>query len=355
MLIIVFAVAVLWWGGPKLLELTQQERPGPTSNGGITPSTPKSEDGMSVQAWVYPGEPGCSAKSEMADGRSIDVLKPEYFTISQSGRLELLSESRSGCNGYSTANVDWIKKYSEKQFVTVSAHVTEMRLFLRNTDEANKAVETLIDWTVKNNFTGAELDWEDFSAWSETDYQLFLAFVKKLGSSLHAKGKELMVDGPAIGSAEQQGWYRWKYEDFSGLPVDWLVIMAYDYQADAGTGQPIAPNAWVTDSVQWVKAKTGSLEKIVLGVPAYGYTGKSDTYLASIKTAEQMKSAPGYAKAVRNNESGELEWRAGETAYVLADGRSLTLKRQLARELGITHISVWHLGGNEWFTGKAER
>jgi spore germination protein YaaH len=40
--------------------------------------------------------------------------------------------------------------------------------------------------------------------------------------------------------------------------------------------------------------------------------------------------------------------------YDYADSQTLNTKRSLLEHLGIQNVSVWHLGGNQWFSGKSE-
>lgn len=40
-----------------------------------------------VQGWIYPGAPSCSTMTEIADGRTIDTLKAQYYTLNDDGTL----------------------------------------------------------------------------------------------------------------------------------------------------------------------------------------------------------------------------------------------------------------------------
>jgi spore germination protein YaaH len=317
------------------------------------PDAERRNNGMpkaTIQAWIYPGEPGCGASKEIADGREIDILKAEYFTITSDGSLKRLDESIYGCNGYSTDNVSQLKKYSQNQLVTVSGHQEGMAKFLRDSTEENQATNTLVEFVTEHDLLGIEIDFEDFSSWSSEDYELYKSWIKTLGNSLRQNGKKLMVDGPAIANEEQQGWYKWKYEDISQLPVDWIVVMAYDYYTDSGVGNPISPDTWVIDSINWVKRRVSNMETIVVGVPSYGYVGPKGTFAATIKTHEQMKEITGYSGATRDKSSGELVWRDFEYEYFVVDQEALDHKFKLVSDQGIKNVSVWHLGGNSWFS-----
>lgn len=304
---------------------------------------------MRTMAWIYPGNPACGASTEIADGRKIHTLKAEFFTIS-GGFLTLLDSSNTRCNGYSANNIQRLKQYSTEQYATVSsASVYDMETFFTTALSASSSeIKRLVDFTVSNNITGIELDFEDFSSWSPVAYTNYKLFVKKLGDALHAQGKKLMLDGPAVSKASEENWFVWRYSDFVSLPVDHVVIMAYDYQYDYGAGSPVAPLDWIKNVVNWTSTKYPK-EKLTIGLPSYGYQGTAGSYRMTILTNEQIRKKTGFTTAVRDVRSGEMTWRTGTTVYFYQDAKSLQQKRDLVASLGITSVSIWHLGGNEWF------
>jgi spore germination protein YaaH len=304
---------------------------------------------MRTMAWIYPGNPACGASTEIADGRKIHTLKAEFFTIS-GGFLTLLDSTNTRCNGYSPATISRLKQYSTEQYATVSsASVNDMETFFTTALNASSTeIKTLVDFTVNNGITGIELDFEDFSSWSPIAYTNYKLFVKRLGDALHAQGKKLMLDAPAISKASEESWFLWRYSDFVSLPVDHMVIMAYDYQYDYGAGSPVAPLDWIRNVVNWTSTQYPK-EKLTIGLPSYGYQGTIGSYRMTILTHEQIRKKTGYTTAVRDVRSGEMTWRSGTTVYFYQDAQSLRQKRDLVASLGITSVSVWHLGGNQWF------
>ncbi|MBY0538337.1 hypothetical protein K2P47_02975 [Patescibacteria group bacterium] len=302
-----------------------------------------------TMAWIYPGNPACGANTEMADGRKIHTLKAEFFTIS-GGFLTLLDSTNTRCNGYSPTTIARLKQYSTEQYATVSsASVNDMETFFATALNASSSeIKTLVDFTVNNGITGIELDFEDFSSWTPVAYTNYKMFVQTLGDALHAQGKKLMLDGPAVSNATEEKWFLWRYNDFVNLPVDHMVIMAYDYQYDYGAGSPVAPLDWIRNVVNWTSTKYPK-EKLTIGLPSYGYQGTVGSYRMTILTHEQIRKKVGYPTAVRDVRSGEMTWRSGTTVYFYQDAQSLKQKRDLVASLGITSVSVWHLGGNQWF------
>lgn len=312
----------------------------------ITSSVPSLVN-LEVMAWIYPSAPGCKAASEFSDGRSINVLKPEFFAIND-GLLTLLDSNNSECNGYSSTFVREIRKYSSKQYVTVSSASTYgMDSFFSDQQIVTAGVETLVTFVVSNNLTGIELDFEDFGGWSETSYKNFKDFVNKLGSALHGEGKKLMLDGPAIADDIEQTWFLWDYSDFVTLPVDVIVIMTYDYQFDHGAGEPIAPLEWMKRVINRTVSYYPK-NKLSVGIPSYGYEatiGKRPI----IRTYDQLKGEYDLTGATRESRSGEMTWRSGKKVYFYQDSESVRQKIAVAKAAGINSVSIWHLGGNLWF------
>jgi len=304
--------------------------------------------GQQLMAWIYPYPPACTAALEYGDGRKIDILKPEFFTIN-GGSLLLLDETTVSCNGYSPAFVADLKQHSTKQFVTVSSASTEdMSLFFRLALSDDTTIERLVTFVVINDLTGIELNFEDFGSWTAGNYTDFKTFVSRLGRALHAKDKQLMVVGPPVANAIEETWFLWRYEDFVILPVDYMVVMGYDYQYDHGASEPIAPLDWLRDIIAWISIRYPK-EKLTIALPSYGYEGLVGTHQFSILTYEQIRLQPGYNTDTRDPRSAEMTWQYGDTVYFYQDSSSLQKKRELVTSLGIQSISIWHLGGNLWF------
>jgi hypothetical protein len=302
-----------------------------------------------IMAWVYPGEPGCDAPDEYRDGRQIDVLKPEYFTLTDAGVLELLTEERVGCNGYSRDAVLDIQSHSEEQYVTVSGEPTGMRNLFATTERRDAALATLVGFVEEYDFTGVEIDFEGFGEWSSADYEQYKRFLYDLGTELHTRGRKLMVDVPPISNETEQSYYLLKYEDLATLPVDYIVIMAYDHQFDHGAGTPIAPNTWVKDIIRHAQATIPDHERIVIGIPSYGYRGETDDFEIIRTSYDYLRQYDQYTRSSRDPSSYEKIWHYNASTYVAIDTVALNLKRNLVVNAGITNISVWALGGNAWF------
>ncbi|GCE05849.1 glycosyl hydrolase family 18 protein [Dictyobacter aurantiacus] len=317
------------------------------------PTQPANAWKAHVMAWIYPGPPACNAANEYKDGRIIDTLKPQYYTLNQSGVLIQLDAADKGCNAYSQENAADIKQHSAHQYVTVAGDATSMGALVTDQDKMLRAVNTLKTFVDTVKFTGVEIDFEEFSQWTPQQYHGYKSFLTQLGEALHQGGFKLMVDGPPM-IADDTSQYQWRYEDFNTLPIDYIVVMEYDWQYDFGVGTPIAPLAREEDTTRGIIAKISDINKIVVGIPAYGYHGQKGSTKITIDTNAQSQMYPGYATAKRDNSSAEMMFTNAGVFYDYADTQTLNTRRSLIESLGIRNISVWHLGGNQWFSGKSE-
>jgi len=312
---------------------------------------------VQTMAWIYPGAP-CNAQTEYADGRHINVLKPQYYTLQDDGTLVQDTSEKAGCNGYSPTDVASVKQHSDQQFVTISGptsgEITGIFSLATNPALTNAFTNTLLSFLNESGFTGVELDFEQFAKWSPQQYIQYKAFIATLGSTLHTHGYQLMLDTPAISNTTEQGYYPFKYEDFNQPPLSQVVtamnVMAYDQQDDNGAGTAVQPLAWLKNICVWMKTRITDTNRVVIGIPSYGYHGKTATYgHMTIDTYSQSKMYPGFSTAQRDPLSGEMIWSTGGTSYVYSDSATLDGKLKVVQDAGLSRISVWHLGGNLWF------
>jgi spore germination protein YaaH len=317
------------------------------------PTYPAASWKAHAMAWIYPGPPTCNSVNEYKDGRGIDTLKPEYYSLNTSGTLIQLTTATDGCNAYSQKNALEIKKHSTHQYVTISGKTPSMDALVTSQAKMVQAVTTLKTFLDTVKFTGVEIDFEGFSHWTPQQYNGYKNFLTQLGDTLHQNGYKLMIDGPPV-LADDSSHYQWRYEDFNTFPVDYIVVMEYDWQYDFGIGTPVAPLAREQDVTREIIGKITDSNKIVIGIPSYGYHGQMGGDTITIDTNAQSQTYSGYTTAKRDNASAEMMFTSAGVFYDYADSQTLNTKRSLIEDLGIKNISVWHLGGNQWFSGKTE-
>lgn len=306
-------------------------------------------DSFQYEAWIYPGEPACNAVKELI-ARDVDVVKIEYLHIEDNGSLTILTPSNTGCNGYSKSNLAILKRYSKEQYLTISGNIDSLRSIGQSSTTRKSFVNNVVSFVKSNNMSGVDIDIEQFDSWGRVEYDYYLKTIQLLGTKLHENGKKLQIDLPAIANSTIQKQFVLKYEDLNKLPIDQFTIMAYDYQYDYGAGKPVQPISWLKSVIDYSKLKFSSDSKISIGIPAYGYKGTCNQYEISILTLTQIKALPGNTNSIRDKNSYEMIGRSGNSCFVYSDSTTLNKKLEVIKSKGIKQVSVWHLGGNAWFT-----
>lgn len=312
-----------------------------------------------IQGWLFPTAP-FNPIVEYNDGRFVDTLKPEYMTVGAAGVITEEDAPAIGTYAWSPANAGSVKSYANKVLVTVSSGYTNFHALMGSGTNQTNGITTMLNFCTTNGFAGVELDWEGFGSWTSGDYSTFKTFLSTLVSSFHSSGLVVAVVLPPIGDSSvytdlKQSLYQIKYEEIAPL-VDYVVPLAYDYQFDYGAGTPIQPLTWAQTIAQWAINKVGwvNRSKIIIGIPAYGYFGVTGGFSITEDPYQTMAVQTGFSTATRDASSQEMNWANGGNSYFYNDVVSLNAKRQILEDMGIIVISVWYIGGNQWFNGRVE-
>lgn len=320
--------------------------------------------GVQFQTWLYPGGAGdstCTAPSEYADNRVKNgALKPEYWTVTSKGKVSLETTASGACNTYSAADVADLKAHSAYQYPTVSGMTTaDVHALVSSGANRSAAVSQLTSFVVDHRLTGVDVDMEDYWSWTAADFSNYKTFLGQLATALHAQGKKLTVDAPAM--TEDASFY--DYAAVSAKGVDELDIMAYDEEFDTAPGArclPIAPLNWLKQVTRYAQSKVPDPARLVIALPSYGISAPDpcdlDRVTGNIQFSDMVHS-PGFSTdpatiaARRDPSSGEIRWVSGGTLYDYVDSAALDAKLAAVTSLGVTKVSVWSLGGgNPWFT-----
>ena len=247
----------------------------------------------------------------------------------------------------------------------------EMAAILADPETRRIHVETLVAFAADGDYDGIDLDYEQFAfadgrdTWATTRPNWVL-FITELSERLRADGRTLTVSIPPVFDAERtadSGF--WVYDHGAIAPlVDRIRIMAYDFSVfEAG---PIAPIGWVETAGAGAVEVTGSPEKIVLGVPAYGRNwptftsgncpddapGRTTVTARSVDDLIARRGATPVAveSTAEWTFEYELEVTDGvltciqtrQVHYVDADG--VRARMDLARAYQLGGVSLWALG-----------
>lgn len=210
---------------------------------------------------------------------------------------------------------------------------------LQNNEETTTLIDNLTNLVNHTSFSGINIDFESLPT---SDRALFSQFISELGQQLHAIGKKLSVDVPAVTDSNNAYDYA-----AIGQASDEVIVMAYDYSYPGSPAGPIAPINWVNQ----VLAYTVNLvpaNKILLGIPVYGYDwSDGQTEALSLTAIDQLIT----------NEDITPQWdvnakvpyftytKNGVTNTVYYENaESISDELALVQQYHLRGISIWRLG-----------
>lgn len=170
---------------------------------------------------------------------------------------------------------NWVDVIDSAHTYGVQVHLTVIvfdpdviHSILSNPVYRDNAINSILEQVNLGNADGVNIDFEFPYA---SDRELVNEFMSILADSLHSQNKELTIDVPAINWSE-------RFDPYTLAQItDGLFIMGYDFHwSGSDEAGPVAPlTGWtynVTGSVQyWVTQSGNARDKIILGVPYYGY------------------------------------------------------------------------------------
>jgi len=248
----------------------------------------------------------------------------------------------------------------------------EMAAILADPVSRSLHVETIRTFAATGGYDGIDIDYEQFAfadgadTWATTRPN-WVAFIAELAAALHADGRTLTVSVPPVydaGQTSESGY--WVY-DYAAIVqhVDRIRMMTYDFSV--GEPGPIAPLDWVESAINGAIEATGSPDKLVLGLPAYGRNwpvsttgvcpaaevqGRTSVSARSVDELIQRRGAIPtpvdetgewtfqYELEVSDDTTTCVQMR--EVHYV--DGDGIALRMDLARKYRLDGVALWAFG-----------
>ncbi|MBO8125908.1 MAG: SH3 domain-containing protein [Firmicutes bacterium] len=309
----------------------------------ISPHVPAGLQTIGYYATSYPGDDS-SLRSMAEAGSTLTGVAPFLFTVDSYGNI-------FGDN-------DWqAMEQAKKAGRTTLALVHNVRGDWFNTQVAHnllskevnrtRAINQILDILKKYGYDGVNLDLE---AVKPSDRNYLTSFVRELSWALRPKGYLLTISVPAKTWDDRNNSWSGAYDYKAiGEYADWVMIMAYDQHYKTGRPGPVAAIDWVEQVVKYA-ISTIPREKIILGVPTYGYDwptngnpGRSVSYAQAMKIARdngiQPKWHPTYKVPYFSYVSGSMIREVWfESSW------SLEYKLDLVKKYGLKGIALWRLG-----------
>ncbi|MCF8011790.1 MAG: hypothetical protein K9L17_12165 [Clostridiales bacterium] len=219
---------------------------------------------------------------------------------------------------------------------------------LSEPQKREELVENIYSVLKDNYYDGICLDIENIYA---DDRNKYISLLKLVYKKLKSAGYEVIAAVPARISDEPRGGWgdNFNYAQVKNY-ADKVIIMAYDeYGSFSGPG-PIASKEWVDSVIRYALTKM-SPDKIILGVPGYGFDWNIDSgRVRYLSYNMAVKTASNYQQKIRWNLDYGVPYftyedkKGSEHSVYFEDARSLALKLDLVNDYNVGGVALWRLG-----------
>lgn len=221
---------------------------------------------------------------------------------------------------------------------------------LENEEGKERLMEELLAEMRRSSFSGVDVDFEYILA---EDRDLFTGFVAELTRRMNAEGYRVSVALAPKTSADQPG-LLYEGKDYRGLgeAANEVLLMTYEWGYTYGPPMAVAPLNKVRQVVEYALTEIAP-EKILLGVPNYGYDWilpfvRGESQAVTIGHVEAVQIAINNGVPIQYDETAQSPFFLYERDGVMhevwfEDVRSLERKYDLIREFGLRGMGVWQI------------
>ncbi|MGE5530032.1 MAG: glycosyl hydrolase family 18 protein [Patescibacteria group bacterium] len=272
----------------------------------------------------------------------LTTVIPQAYRIDGSGRISGAPDRRA----YALARARGLKVVALVQNTGNSGFdAGAVHALLADPMARARAVNGLYNLVIQYGLDGVNLDLENVPP---GDRDRLTSFIRELAARLRPGRFLFAASLPAKIRDERGSSWSGAYDYHAiGPYLDQAVIMAYDEHVPGGAPGPVASLGWV-DAVLRYAVTAFPRQKLVLGLPAYGY-------VFSARGSWAVNHAQAVSLAARAGASPAWDYRAQVPFFVYTgqgirhtvyyeDNRSVALKAGLAARYGLRGVAVWRLG-----------
>jgi Predicted glycosyl hydrolase len=231
------------------------------------------------------------------------------------------------------------------------------KTLLESPANRNRLITNLQSALKTYNYKGVNIDLEGVYSYDRPYYS---AFMKDLYSTLHPLGYYVTVSIPAkVWDNPNDGWSgAFDYAEI-GKWTDRVAIMTYDEHWSGGSPGPVASINWVQNVSNYALTIL-PVDKVMLGIAAYGYDWPSDGSKAKAYSIPQAYNvAASYGAEIKwDDVSKSPYYNYTDSAGIFhtvwfENGISLGYKLDIVNSLNLRGIAIWRLGlddSNFWTT-----
>ncbi|OGM31981.1 hypothetical protein A2803_02735 [Candidatus Woesebacteria bacterium RIFCSPHIGHO2_01_FULL_44_21] len=299
-------------------------------------------------AWVPWWDEPASINSLKNSNNQVKTILPVWYQINEAGKLietdsKLKEEVLKVAKELNISVVPTISNASGYDF-----DGERISKLLGSEELREGLVANLLELAQKNAFRGWDLDWEQVK---KEDREAYSSFVDLLGKRLNSKNLKLSVTVHAQ-AGKVSDWDGTSGQDLKaiGNSANYVRVMAYDFHHSKSSPGSVTPMDRLSETLEY-SAKVIPLDKLVLGLPSYGYD-----WIGDEGTAMQYEKIVDYLgkngiQSQRDSETYSLyanfDLEGAEHALWYEDAESFHEKVKLAKSYGVYQVTLWHLGGED--------
>ncbi len=300
-------------------------------------------DASAVLRWGYYVNYDATSRTSLdANLTKLDIVTPYWYHITPAGDT----------NSFSQPTVTAMLQANGIKVLPLVQNESKWNEFTKTIETPEKRdaiVAKLVTVVSSNGYDGIQIDFEGVNA---SDADKLTDFMKRLHSAFKPRG--WMVSQAVIARSSDASSYWGGAYDYRELAKynDYIAIMAYDY-GYAGRPDPIAvaPIWWVDDVSDYAISRIPR-EKVILGVPFYGYDwnvtkGPPASSVSYAKAMDLAKHDGAILEYDREHEANRLRYKDDngddhEVWFESAD--SFEAKLRIVTDKRMAGFASWRLG-----------
>lgn len=322
----------------SLGQLKKQQKPGsPTPP---APTQQKSDPTKKIVIGYYenpwPGTPEWTGSFPTLANYHDEMtgIAPYWYTVQGDGSITSKESQQV---------IDFAKSKQLKMYALVTNKHDESDAILVNEKIRAIAVTNLVKLVQEKQVDGVNIDFELLKPYHKNGLNAFMADLypqlKKLNKTVIISVFPKVDIGTDVTAAY----------DYTTLTnnTDYLQVMAYDQHWGTATPGPVAAIGWVEDNLGEAIKQAGGAQKIILGIPAYGYDwpDKQRTQAETITYTLAVNRAKKLGAEIRWEDGAKVPYYTYGTHEVWFESAdSAKYKLDLVNKYNVAGIAIWRLG-----------
>ncbi len=241
-------------------------------------------------------------------------------------------------------NEKMLFKKAKERGVSLIPHITFTSVkngiaFLTQQQHWEKTIKKLAGAVHTNNWSGCHFDFEYLPPQYAHHYAEFLKQFRAIAPDIHLSAAIF----PQLEFNPQHS----AFHDCALLSayLDAIVLMCYDYHNPKTKPGPVTSIHWTQKNIEYV-LKFFKPQQVWLGIPAYGYIWRNDTYYSVITMKTLSRYLSLYSNYRHNSGTIALEYTQHTDQFIayIPDVETHRQLYQLAYTYQLKGIALWRLG-----------